>query len=139
MKKVLLPVDGTERTLKSLERVKTEFDPADVQITLLTVMSTPMHYKYDHEYDHALHRHQKKLESYQEMLSDYQVSTSVISGKPGASIVRFAKQNDFDCVLMTRSLQGSTEAHGSVSAYVAKKAPFLEMMILQDEPQRRYA
>lgn len=139
MKKVLLPVDISDRSIQSLERAKVAFDPSEVQITLVTVMNTPIHYKYDHEFNHALRRRQQKLESYQEMLGDYKVSTSVLFGKPGSSIVRFAKQNDFDCVLMTRSPKGSTEAHGSVSAYVAKKAPFLEMMILNEENQRRSA
>ena len=40
---------------------------------------------------------------------------------------------------MTRSKKESAEAHGSVSAYVAKKAPFLELMILNEESQRRSA
>lgn len=139
MKKVLLPVDVSDRALKSLERAKTEFDPSEVQITLVTVMNSPMHYKYDHEFAHALHRRQQKLESYQKLLDEYNVSTSVLCGKPGVSIVRFARQNAFDCIILTRSCKESTEAHGSISAYVAKKAPFLEMVILNEENQRRSA
>ena len=45
MKKVLLPVDISDRALKSLERAKFEFDPSEVEITLVTVMNSPMHYK----------------------------------------------------------------------------------------------
>ena len=139
MKKVLRPVDISDRALKSLERAKFEFDPSEVEITLVTVMNSPMHYKYDHEFAHELHRRQKKLESYQKILDNYEVTTSVLCGKPGVSIVRFAKQNHFDCIIMTRSKKESAEAHGSVSAYVAKKAPFLELMILNEESQRRSA
>jgi len=139
MKKVLLPVDVSDRALKSLERAKATFDPSEVRITLVTVMNSPMHYKYDWEFAHALHRRQQKLETYQKLLAGYNVDTSVLCGKPGVSIVRFARQNHFDCIILTRSYKESPEAHGSISAYVAKKAPFLEMMILSEENQRRSA
>ena len=62
MKKVLLPVDGSCYTTKILERAKSLFDSKEVQITLLTVVNTPMHYKYDFEYKNALHHSQKNLE-----------------------------------------------------------------------------
>ncbi len=139
MRKVLLPVDGSCYTTKILERAKSLFDSKEVQITLLTVVNTPMHYKYDFEYKNALHHSQKNLENYAEMLSAYQVSTSVVCGRPGVSIVRFAKQNNFDCVLMTRSFQGSAETYHAVSSYVVKKAPFLELLILPEDAQRQYA
>ncbi len=132
MKKVLVPVDGSERSLRSLEKVRKEFTPEEAQITLISVIDTPMHYKYEQQYQHDLHKFQEQLEHYQEMLSEYQVSTSVVTGKAGPAIVRFAEQNEFQCLVMTRSQYGTMEG-GSVSAYIAKKAPFLELMILQEE------
>ena len=132
MKKVLIPVDGSERSVRSLEKVRKEFTPEEAQITLLTVIDTPIHYKYEEQYQRDLHKHQEQLERYKEMMSEYQVSASVVSGKPGPAIVRFAEQNEFQCLVMTRSQYGTMES-GSVTAYIAKKAPFLEMMILQEE------
>ena len=133
MKKVLVPIDSSDRSIKSIEKVRSEFDPSQVQITLLTALETPIHYKYEQEYQHALHRQQENLENYKKMLPEYEVAASVVSGKPGPAIVRFAEQNEINCIVMTRSPGGSAEMHGSVSAYVAKKAPFLELIILQEK------
>ena len=133
MKKVLVPVDGSERSMRSLEKVRQEYAPSDVQVTLLTVIDTPIHYKYEEQYQRDLNKDREQLERYREMLPGYQVSTSVVSGKPGPAIVRYAEQNGIQCLVMTRSQYGSTEYHGSVSAYIAKKAPFLELTILQEE------
>ena len=63
MKKVLLPVDISERNRKTLERVKAEFAPGEIKITLLTVMEGAMHFKYHEEYERHQQKRQRELES----------------------------------------------------------------------------
>lgn len=57
MRKILLPIDGSERSMKAIEWVETQFSPNDVDITILIVREDLNDMRSMDEYEQA------KLES----------------------------------------------------------------------------
>ena len=133
MKKVLLPVDVSGRNLKTLERVKAAYAPDEVQITLLTVVDSAMHFKYDDEYDRYRQKRLRELDELSAQLEGYDVSTVVIQGNPGSKIVEYAEINKFDELIMTRSNRGGLGKLGSVASHIVRQAPNLDLIILRED------
>ena len=132
MKKILLPVDVSERNLKTIERVKAEFAPGEAKITLLTVVEGAMHFKYNDEYERAQQKRQRELENLTEQLEGYDVSTVILQGNPSGQILEYAEHNKFDMLIMTRSNRGALGKLGSVAARIVSEAPNLDLMILKE-------
>ena len=135
MKKVLLPVDVSERNVKTLERVKAEYSPGQVQVTLLTVVESAMHFKYDDEYARYQQKRQRELEGLAAQLEGYDASTVILQGKgnPGSKILEYAKHNHFDILIMTRSNRGPLGKLGSVASYIVREAPNMDLLILRED------
>lgn len=132
MTKILLPVDVSARNLKTLDRVKAEFKPDEVQITLLTVIEGAMHFKYDDEYKRHQQKRQRELESLSAQLEGYNVSTVILQGNPSSQILEYAENNKFDMLIMTRSNRGILGKLGSVAAHIVSEAPNMDLMILKE-------
>ena len=132
MKKILLPVDVSGRNLKTLERVKAEFAPGEVKITLLTVIEGAMHFKYNDEYERHQQKRQRELESLSEQLEGYDVSTVILQGNPSSQILEYAEHNKFDMLIMTRSNRGVLGKLGSVASRIVSEAPNMDLMILRE-------
>ena len=144
MKKLLLPIDGSPRSLRAIQVVKQSYSPDETEVTILLVVPearpsdendevTPMP---DHDEivtdPQTAEEARLLVESFAKMLPAFKTETALRFGKPGPEIVNFAKDGTFDSILMTRSSRGSTQKLGSVSTYVVHNASFITTTVLRE-------
>lgn len=147
MKKILLPIDGSPRSLRAIQAIKQTYGTEEVDITILYVIPDPRPSKLTDENDEVkpVEEHEDVivdpqtaeetrllLDSFAKLLPGYTVATAQRSGKPGPEIIHFAKEGAFDYILMTRSSRGSTQKLGSVSTYVVSNAAFVTTTVLKE-------
>ena len=122
MKKILLPVDGSKRSIRTVEMVKQLCDPADSDITSMD------------EIKHNAEKAQPELTAVADMLPGYQVKTQVLLGSaPGVEIVEYAKESGTEMIIMTRSSRGPLRKLGSVATYIVRNASFLDVIVMREE------
>jgi nucleotide-binding universal stress UspA family protein len=131
MKKILLPLDGTERSKKTITWIIDNYDPKEVELTLMmcTDMLKQMEIKEEYSVAHymstTLNRMNDPLEKEGFTFEHY-----TTYGKPGEEIVKYAKENGFDLIVMTKSTKkGWLDTIGSVTAYTVKYAPCAVLII----------
>ena len=119
MKKILLPVDGSKRSIRTVEMVKQLCDPADSDITVVKVVSAQLYINSMDEIKHNAEKAQPELTAVADMLPGYQVKTQVLLGSaPGVEIVEYAKESGTEMIIMTRSSRGPLRKLGSVATYI---------------------
>ena len=134
MKKLLLPIDGSSRSLKTVEAVKQLFRPEDIQIIIVKVISAQLYINSMDEIKHNAEAARPELEEVAALLPEFEVKTQVLLGSaPGVEIVEYAKEAGIDAIIMTRSTRGPIRKLGSVATYIAKNATFLNVFILKEE------
>ena len=127
MKKILLPVDGSKRSLRTVEAVKQLCDPAESDITIVKVVSAQLYINSMDEIKHNAEKAQPELDA------GYQVKTQVLLGSaPGAEIVEYAKEEQIDMIIMTRSSRGPLRKLGSVATYIVRNASFLDVIVMRE-------
>ena len=136
MKKVLLPIDGSKRSIRTVKMVKQLCDPKDCEITIVKVISAQLYINSMDEIKHNAEKARPELDDVAEMLPGYQVKTQVLLGSaPGVEIVEFAKENEIDMVIMTRSSRGPLRKLGSVATYIVRNASFLDVIVMHEEEE----
>ena len=134
MNKLLLPIDGSSRSLKTVEAVKKLFRPEDVQIIIVKVISAQLYINSMDEIKNNAEAARPELEAVAALLPEFEVRTQVLLGSaPGVEIVEYAKEAGIDAIIMTRSTRGPIRKLGSVATYIAKNATFLNVFILKEE------
>ena len=133
MKKVLLPVDGSARSKRTVEVVRQLYKPEDCEIIIAKVIGAQLYLNSADEIKHNAEKAPPELDGVAAMLPEYKVGTQVLLGSsPGPEIVEFAKEAQVDTIVMTRSSRGPLRRMGSVAAYVVKNAGFLDMVVMHE-------
>lgn len=136
MKKVLLPIDGSTRSIRTVEMVKRICPPEDCEIIIAKVVSAQLYISSMDEIKDRAAQAQPELDAIADMLSEYKVSTQVLLGStPGVEIVEFAKECGADTIIMTRSSRGPLRKLGSVASYIVKNATFLNVFVMHEEKE----
>ena len=145
MKKILLPIDGSPRSLRAIQVAKQTFLPEETEMTILMVTPVPRPSKLTDENDEVrpVEEHEEiivdpqtaeesrlLLDSFAKLLPGFKVEVAQRFGSPGPEIIQFAKDGGFDSILMTRSSRGSTQKLGSVSTYIVSNATFITTTVL---------
>ena len=131
-KKILVPIDGTERSMHSLEFIKGIFDKDSVDIEVMNVKELVfidgISLSEEIKNSEALGR--KILDKAEEIMEGCNVSVYFTFGYPGDEIIRKAKEDDIDIIVMTKSTKkGLTRMIGSVTASVVKQAKCIVMIV----------
>ncbi|MFA6708460.1 MAG: universal stress protein [Fusobacterium sp.] len=130
MKKLLIPLDGTERSMHSINLVKNLYKPEDVSITLLYVKEDAKLFIEEMDYSEAEKEMQEKIAEAVDQLENYDVTTRVGFVEPGREILRIAKTESSDIIVMTKSTKkGLTRMIGSVTNYVVKHSHCIVMIV----------
>ena len=131
MKKILLPVYGSSRSLKTVEAVKQFFHPDNCQIIVVKVVSAQLYINSMDEIKHNAEKARPELDAVAALLPEYNVKTQVLLGSaPGVEIVEYAKEAEVDTIVMTRSTRGPIRKLGSVATYIVKKARIVDDLLL---------
>ena len=148
MKKILLPIDGSPRSLRTIQEIKQSYDPKETEITILLVTPEPRPHKMtddndevkpmpDHDEIKSVDENDAEvsrqlLASFARMMPEYKVDTALRFGNPGPEIIGFAKEGGFDAILMdvmmpVRDGHEATRAIRAMDRPDAKSIPIFAM------------
>ena len=91
MKRILLPLEETDRSLKALYYVTEHFSPEEAEIILMMVDDS-LGYTVRSEAEEAMKALNEKLEVIKSTLDGYKVTVKADVGKPGVRIIRAARE-----------------------------------------------
>lgn len=130
--KILVPLDGTERSMHSLDWVKKLFKENEVEITLINVIELVLindKIDLDQRY-HAEKISNELLEKAAQNLNGYDIKKYCTFGYAADKILKKAKLDKFDMIIMTKSTKkGLDKIIGSVTSKVVKNADTLIMIV----------
>lgn len=130
MKKILLPIDGSDRSRKSVDFVKGFYSPQGVDLTVVTVREDMEFIRSEEELQDARNEVTPLLAAIADKLSGYSVKTQVLFGKAGEEILNYAEHNGTDIIIMTKSTRtGWSRIIGSVTSHVVKYANCIVVIV----------
>lgn len=130
MKKILIPLDGTERSMHSIDLVKNLYKKDEIEITLLYIKEDVKNMIMEDDLVAAEKDMQKMVAPAVKELAGYKLSCEFGLIDPGTEIVKRAIMNSIDIIIMTKSTKkGLTRMIGSVTSYVVRNAPCIVMIV----------
>jgi len=131
--KVLVPLDGSEKSLHSLNWLKKFFTKEEAEVTLLNVIELSTYipqmsslgenplYDFSELYEISKKRSNETLEEGEKQLEGYQVAKLSLEGQSSGRILDTAKEGGFDMIIMTKSsVMGLSRLIGSVTSKVVR-------------------
>ena len=124
MKKILLPLEDTERSLKTVHYVRDHYSPQDAEIILLMIDES-LDYSVGSRTENAAMRELAgKLDDIAESLAGYSTKKVAAAGKAGVRITRAARELGADMIVMTKSSKEDMRNHvGTTTEYVVNNSP----------------
>lgn len=132
MKRVLLPIDGSDRSRRTIRMLKTLYQPGEVKVILATVVAREERIESDYIRKRWKDSSDEIFSAVLPQLEGWDVETVLLEGSPGAEIVRYAEEGDIDQIIMTRSSRGPLRKLGSVAAYIVRRAPSQDLIIMHE-------
>ena len=132
MKRVLLPIDGSDRSRRTIRMLKTLYRPGEVKVILATVVAREERIESDYIRKRWKDSSDEIFGAVLPQLEGWDVETVLLEGSPGAEIVRYAEEGDIDQIIMTRSSRGPLRKLGSVAAYIVRRAPSQDLIIMHE-------
>ena len=134
-RKVLIPIDGTERSMHSLDFVKEIFPKDSVEIIIMNVKELVLINEMivADEIKFAQELGKEILEAAKEKMKDYKTETYFTFGYPGDEIIKKANEENIGIIVMTKSTKrGLNRIVGSVTTSVVKRAKCIVMIVPND-------
>lgn len=134
-RKVLIPIDGTERSMHSLDFVKEIFPKDSVEIIIMNVKELVLINEMivADEIKFAQELGKEILEAAKEKMKDYKTETYFTFGYPGDEIIKKANEENIGVIVMTKSTKrGLNRIIGSVTTNVVKRAKCIVMIVPND-------
>lgn len=131
-RKILVPIDGTERSMRSFDFVKSIFPKESTEIILMNVKELVIidGMTISDELRVAEEIGKEILDSAEKELEGYSVNKYFTFGYAGDEIVKKAKEENVDFIVMTKSTKkGLTRIIGSVTVSVVKHAKCIVMIV----------
>ena len=132
MKRVLLPIDGSDRSRRTIRMLKTLYRPGEVKVILATVVAREERLESDYIRKRWKDSSDEIFGAVLPQLEGWDVETVLLEGSPGAEIVRYAQEGNIDQIIMTRSSRGPLRKLGSVAAYIVRRAPSQDLIIMHE-------
>ena len=131
-RRILVPIDGTERSKHSLEFIKSIFPSDKVELIIMNVKELVFinGMIISDELTAAKEIADRILNEAVGEVPGYKVETYFTFGYPGDEIVKKAKEDNIDIIVMTKSTRkGLTRMIGSVTVNVVKHAKCSVMIV----------
>lgn len=123
--KILVPLDGSERSMHSLTWLKKFFDKDDIEITLMNVREIVLteDIVISNQCEFLVKESETLLADATKELEGYDVQTFSTLGYASDEILKKAKEDNCDIIIMTKSTKkGLPRMIGSVTSKVLKHA-----------------
>ncbi len=121
--KILVPLDGTEKSMHSLVWLKKIFGKEEVEVTLIHVVEAlfPGQLEYDYNPENAEGISNQVLDAAAKEIEGYTVEKLSVHGSAPDVILKQAKEGGFDMIIMTKSsVKGIARIIGSVTTKVVR-------------------
>ena len=129
-KKILIPLDGTERSMHSIDLVKNLYRQDEVEIILLYVKEDVNNVIMEYDLAAAEKDMQRLTAPAVKELEGFEITCEFGLIDAGSEIIKRAKMNKIDIIVMTKSTKkGLTRMIGSVTSYVVRNAPCIVMIV----------
>lgn len=128
MKKILLPIDGSEKSQNSLDFILNNYSKDEVEIVLITVSNISLtnitnKMLIDMKIEESKKEINKMLDKFKNELQGYKVEKYWSFGYPDQEIISKSIDGKFDAIIMTKSTKKNfIDSIGSVTLYVVKKS-----------------
>lgn len=130
VRNILIPIDGTERSMKAVDLVKSLYLPEDVNLVLLMVREDIASICSSKEFEKAESELKSTLDAVAKQLPGFKIKKEIVVGRAGEEILECADQNGTDIIVMTKSTKdGWSQMIGSVAAHVVKYAHCIVMIV----------
>lgn len=108
MLKLLVPIDGSERSKQSIDWIKDRYKSQEVSVTLLIVHEDWDNIRCKDQYAAAKEETLPLFQQSADTLSGFSVATEVRFGRAGKEILRFAEEKEIDdTIAMTKSTKSA--------------------------------
>lgn len=135
-KRILVPIDGTERSMYALDFIKEIFSKdSGMEIILMNVKELVLINEMivSEEVKIAKELGKEILEAAKKKMQGYNVETHFTFGYPADEIINKARDEDVGIIVMTQSTKrGLSRMIGSVTTSVVKKAKCIVMVVPND-------
>jgi len=137
MKKILLPIEETERSLKALHFVKKHYTPEEAELVLM-MSDESLGYSVKSEAEAAaLKDIAEKLDTIAGSLEGYKVAKIPAVGKAGVRITRAVRETGADLIVMTKSSkEDMLSSIGTTAEYVINNSP-CDVIIVSEQVNAR--
>lgn len=128
MKKILLSIDGSEKSQNSLDFILNNYSKDEVEIVLITVSDISLtnitnKMLIDMKIEESKKEINKMLDKFKNELQGYKVEKYWSFGYPDQEIISKSIDGKFDAIIMTKSTKKNfIDSIGSVPLYVVKKS-----------------
>ena len=137
MKRILVPVDGSPRSLIALEQLKTTFTPKAFEVVLVMVRENTGYALSLGEEAEIREELDKKLNSIARTIDKYSVITRSAVGRAGARVIEAAKEFGAEMIVMTKSTKpGAGSTIGLTASYIIRHAQCDVMIVKETETKR---
>lgn len=134
MKRILVPVDGSPRSLIALEQLKTTFSPKAFEVVLVMVRENTGYALSLGEEAEIREELDKKLNSIARTIDKYSVITRSAVGRAGARVIEAAKEFGAEMIVMTKSTKpGAGSTIGLTASYIIRHAQCDVMIVKESE------
>ena len=130
MKRILIPIDGSERSLHSIDWAISIIAPHEAKIYVITVLDKQDEIRYAEEHGKRKPHPEDILAPAKEKLKQYSYHTETRYGSPGKEILKYAEDAAIDQIIMTKSTKKDwTRFIGSVTTYVVQNAKHIVTIV----------
>ncbi|AZV58075.1 universal stress protein [Clostridium sp. AWRP] len=132
-KKILVPLDETERSMHSLDCLKKLFPRDEVQLTIMYVSEIVIANETgvsNSMVDMAREKGENILDRAERKIQEYKTEKYCVFGRVADEILKKANCDEFDMIIMTKSnKKGLARMIGSVTSKVLKNSQVLVMIV----------
>jgi nucleotide-binding universal stress UspA family protein len=121
--KVLIPLDGSEKSMHSIDWLKKFFSHEDVEVTLMVVTEVILTKEIivANLLESIGHESEQILDNASKMLEGYDVTKLTGTGRTSNLILREASDGNYHLIIMTKSsVKGISRIIGSVTSQVVR-------------------
>lgn len=137
MKRILVPVDGSPRSLIALEQLKTTFSPKAFEVVLVMVRENTGYALSLGEEAEIREELDKKLNAIAKTIDKYSVIKRSAVGRAGARIIEAAKEFGVEMIVMTKSTKpGAGSTIGLTASYIIRHAQCDVMIVKETESKK---
>lgn len=133
--KILVPVDGSERSLEAIEFIESMFADQAIEIHLLNVVE--MNYIVQETVQRELLHHSNEILDQAESLlpANFNVIKSSVLGTPYKDIIEYAEKEKVDMIVITRMGLSGIQRYliGSVTSKVVSHAN-VPVLVIPEKP-----